>query len=76
MNLSPTLPPSCMDECTYTSINGTRGRVCDATCEDGVPYGTLGCGAKSGIYGPQCRACFNDEEMARKHDTLDNRAIM
>lgn len=72
----PVPSPSCMDDCIYTSKDGTRGRVCDATCDDGVPYGTLGCGAKSGIYGPHCRACYNDEDKARKQDSPDNRAIM
>ncbi|CAM9350086.1 unnamed protein product [Scytosiphon promiscuus] len=66
----------CMDSCQYTSKDGTRGRVCDNTCEDGVPYGSLGCGAKSGIFGPHCRACYNDVAKATARDSPDNRAII
>lgn len=65
-----------MDSCQYTSKDGTRGRVCDATCESGEPYGSRGCNAKSGIYGPLCRACFNDVDKAMAKDTSDSRAIM
>ncbi|CAM9443683.1 unnamed protein product, partial [Ectocarpus sp. 8 AP-2014] len=66
----------CMDGCEYTSKDGTRGRVCDSNCSGGDAYGTLGCGAKNGKYGADCRACYNDVEKARKQDTPENRAIM
>lgn len=57
-------PSSCLDGCEFTSKDGTKGRVCDASCEDGTPYGTKGCGAKRGKYGPHCRACYHDVELA------------
>ncbi|CAM9467044.1 unnamed protein product [Ectocarpus sp. 12 AP-2014] len=66
----------CMDGCEYTSMDGTRGRVCDSNCSRRDAYGTLGCGAKGGKYGADCRACFNDVGKARKQDTPGNRAIM
>ncbi|CAM9587062.1 unnamed protein product [Ectocarpus sp. 6 AP-2014] len=66
----------CMDGCEYTSKDGTRGRVCDSNCSSPSVYGTLGCGAKSGKYGADCRACYNDSEKARNQDTPENRAIM
>ncbi|CAN0334430.1 unnamed protein product, partial [Ectocarpus sp. 12 AP-2014] len=66
----------CLDGCEYTSKDGTKGRVCDSNCSRGDAYGTLGCGAKSGKYGAECRACYNDVEKARKQDTPGNRAIM
>ncbi|CAN0201368.1 unnamed protein product, partial [Ectocarpus sp. 12 AP-2014] len=50
----------CLDGCEYTSKDGTKGRVCDSNCSRGDAYGTLGCGAKSGKYGAECRACYND----------------
>ncbi|CAN0358219.1 unnamed protein product [Ectocarpus sp. 12 AP-2014] len=65
-----------MDECEHTSNGGIRGRVCDSTCEDGDPYGNLGCSAKGGRYGPHCRTCFNDVDTALMRDTPKNRAIM
>lgn len=68
---------SCDEEgCPYTSKDGTRGRVCDETCKDGDPYGTLGCRAKKGKYGNYCRACYNDRDKAIENDTADNRAMM
>eukprot|EP00752_Nemacystus_decipiens_P007288 g6521.t1 len=54
----------CLDGCEFTSKDGTKGRVCDSSCEDGDPYGTKGCAAKRGKYGPHCRACYNDVELA------------
>ncbi|CAM9397785.1 unnamed protein product [Ectocarpus fasciculatus] len=70
-------PISCLDGCEYTSKDKTRGRVCDTSCSDRDPYqGTHGCGAKSGKYGADCRACYNDVAKAHKNDTPDNRAIM
>ncbi|CAB1099444.1 unnamed protein product [Ectocarpus sp. CCAP 1310/34] len=66
----------CMDKCEHTSNDGIRGRVCDSTCEDGHPYGNLGCSAKGGRFGPHCRTCFNDVDMALMRDTPKNRAIM
>ncbi|CAM9712766.1 unnamed protein product [Ectocarpus sp. 4 AP-2014] len=66
----------CLDGCEYTSKDGTKGRVCDSNCSRGDAYGTLGCGAKDGKYGADCRACYNDVEKARKQDTPGNRAIM
>lgn len=67
---------SCHDDCETTYTSGRTGRVCDATCEDGYPYGSLGCGAKEGAYGFNCRACFNDVDDALSYDTHDHRAIM
>ncbi|CBJ49205.1 expressed unknown protein [Ectocarpus siliculosus] len=67
---------SCMAKCEHTSNDGTRGRVCDSTCENGHPYGDLGCSAKGGKYGPHCRTCFNDVDTALMRDTPKNRAIM
>ena len=55
---------SCLDGCEFTNKDGTKGRVCDTSCEDGDPYGTKGCGAKRGKFGPNCRACYNDVELA------------
>ncbi|WP_411024183.1 hypothetical protein, partial [Salmonella sp. s58408] len=36
------------DECPQADANGITGRVCDDSCADGVPYGTLGCEANDG----------------------------
>ncbi|CAN0095559.1 unnamed protein product, partial [Ectocarpus sp. 4 AP-2014] len=66
----------CKDKCEHTSNDGIRGRVCDSTCEDGHPYGNLGCSAKEGRHGPHCRTCFNDVDTALMRDTPKNRAIM
>ncbi len=52
------------------------GRLCDPSCEDGNPFGTLGCNTEDGTYGPYCRACFYDTGMALEEDTHDDRAIM
>ena len=52
------------------------GRVCDASCEDGNPYGMLGCDARDGEFGPYCRACFYDTALALAEDSRDDRAIM
>eukprot|EP00752_Nemacystus_decipiens_P001258 g1256.t1 len=73
----------CEDDCDFTGA--TTGRVCDASCEDGDPWGTLGCpvGAVYGDlgysvtdYGDNCRVCFTDEDTALEYDTADDRAIM
>ncbi|CAN0355474.1 unnamed protein product [Ectocarpus sp. 6 AP-2014] len=66
----------CFDGCTYTSRDGTKGRVCDLSCKTGEPYGTYGCAAKSRKYGLSCRRCYNDVAKALKKDTPGNRAIM
>lgn len=66
----------CLDGCKRTSNDGRKGRVCDYSCKNGTPYGTLGCGAKKGQYGPYCRVCYNDRELAVKADTSTDRAIM
>ena len=74
------IPPSyvdrCLSGCTNTSNDGTKGRVCDLSCESGEPYGTLGCEARQGRFGANCRACYNDVTKARRQDTPENRAIM
>ena len=74
------MPPSyvdrCLSGCTNTSNDGTKGRVCDLSCESGEPYGTLGCEARQGRFGANCRACYNDVTKARRQDTPENRAIM
>ncbi|CAM9959055.1 unnamed protein product [Pylaiella littoralis] len=68
--------PRCLADCTFTSQDGTKGRVCDTTCATGEPYGTHGCSAKNGMYGLFCRVCYNDITKALKNDSPDNRAIM
>ncbi|CAM9611334.1 unnamed protein product [Ectocarpus sp. 12 AP-2014] len=70
------LESGCTDSCEYTSNDGTTGRMCDPTCENGDPYGVLLCDTKSGQYGSNCRYCFNDVDRAMKFDSPDNRAIM
>ena len=67
---------SCSDSCPYENNDRTMGRVCDASCEDGNPYGMLGCDARDGEFGPYCRACFYDTAMALAQDSRDDRAIM
>lgn len=67
---------SCFDGCTYTSHDGTRGRVCDLSCKTGEPYGTYGCAVKSRKYGLSCRRCYNDVAKALSKDTPEHRAIM
>ncbi|CAM9840562.1 unnamed protein product [Scytosiphon promiscuus] len=67
---------TCLDGCERTSSNGTKGRVCDSSCETGEPYGKLGCSAKQGQYGRFCRTCYNDIDLAMAADTADDRAIM
>lgn len=67
---------SCHDDCEYTTKDGTKGRYCDDTCEDGNPYGTNGCNAEGGKHGPYCRTCYYSLEKALKLDMHDNRAIM
>ncbi|CAM9552037.1 unnamed protein product [Ectocarpus sp. 4 AP-2014] len=67
---------ACSSGCEYTSRDGTKGRVCDANCSTPDVHGTRGCNAKQGIYGEECRACFNDIDKARKQDTPENRSIM
>lgn len=54
----------CLDGCEFTTKDGKKGRVCDASCEEGDPYGTKGCGAKRGKYGAHCRACYHDVKLA------------
>lgn len=66
----------CTNSCEYTSNDGTTGRMCDPTCEDGDPHGVLFCDTKSGQHGSNCRYCFNDVDRAMKFDTPVNRAIM
>ncbi|CAM9900724.1 unnamed protein product [Ectocarpus fasciculatus] len=66
----------CSSRCAYTSKDGTKGRVCDANCSSPNVYGTKGCSAKGGIYGDDCRVCYNDVDKALKQDSPDNRAIM
>ncbi|CAN0427803.1 unnamed protein product [Ectocarpus sp. 12 AP-2014] len=66
----------CFDGCTYTSHDGTMGRVCDVSCKTGEPYGTHGCAAKSRKYGLSCRRCYNDVAKALKRDRPERRAIM
>ncbi|CAM9459802.1 unnamed protein product [Scytosiphon promiscuus] len=66
----------CDNDCEGTSADGARGRVCDPNCSDPDVYGTLGCSAGQGAFGPECRACFNDDDLALAQDTPDDRAIM
>ncbi|CAN0034024.1 unnamed protein product, partial [Hapterophycus canaliculatus] len=56
----------CLADCTHTNRDGTKGRVCDISCESGMPYGTLGCSAKGGKHGLLCRLCYNDVTKALK----------
>ena len=49
--------------------------MCDPSCEYGE-YGTLGCAAKSGKFGLNCRACFYNTKKALEYDTPADRAIM
>lgn len=65
-----------VEDCPHTNSNGFRGRVCDPNCEDGIPYGTNGCGAREGRFGVLCRVCYNDVGRALANDDPDNRAIM
>ncbi|CAN0343563.1 unnamed protein product [Ectocarpus sp. 12 AP-2014] len=67
---------ACSSRCAYTSKDGTKGRVCDSNCSSPNVYGTKGCGAKQGIYGADCRVCYNNVDRALKQDSPDNRAIM
>lgn len=70
------LPPTrCTDSCPYLGEDGT-GRICDETCEDGNPYGTLGCDVDNGKYGPNCRECYIDVDEALEADSPGDRAIM
>ena len=64
------------DECPHTNSNGIRGRVCDDSCADGIPYGTLGCAARDGSHGNYCRVCYFDQDAAIAADSADERAIM
>lgn len=74
----------CEDSCEF--VGTTTGRVCDPSCADGDPYGTLGCAAGADYgdlgyfstedFGPYCRVCFVDTDAALTADTPDNRAIM
>lgn len=66
----------CLAGCTYTSKDGTRGRVCDASCDTAIPYGINGCGAKKGRFGGNCRVCYYDMDKALKQDDPDDRSIM
>ncbi len=52
--------------------------MCDNSCETGEPFGTKGCSAKTGKYGPNCRACYIDVELALEMADADdeNPAIM
>lgn len=72
----PTTTETCEEGCDFTSADGTTGRVCDETCEDGNPYGTHGCEAAQGAYGAYCRFCYNDVETALGADSPHDRAIM
>ena len=64
------------DDCPHTNSDGRRGRVCDDSCADGVPYGTFGCGARDGAHGNYCRVCYFDQDLALANDSADERAIM
>lgn len=66
----------CSEHCPYTSRDGTKGRVCDSSCESGDPYGTKGCNARQGRFGLDCRVCYYDVVRAMKNDSGDDRAIM
>ena len=74
----PVDPADSCDEvdCPHTNSNGFRGRACDPSCADGIPYGTNGCNARDGRHGPNCRLCYIDEDRARSNDDPDDRAIM
>ena len=74
--MSPPDVDRCLSGCTYTDNDGTVGRECDLSCESGEPYGTLGCGAKQGRFGDNCRVCYNDMTKAHLQDTPEDRAIM
>lgn len=52
--------------------------MCDDSCETGEPFGLRGCEAKSGKYGPHCRACYRDVELALEmaDDDEEHPAIM
>ena len=63
-------------DCPHTNSNGFRGRVCDPSCADGVPFGTNGCGAREGRHGDLCRVCYNDVDRALANDDPVDRAIM
>lgn len=65
-----------VDECPRINSNGLRGRICDATCADGIPNGTNGCNAREGRFGSLCRVCFVDMERALENDSPGDRAIM
>eukprot|EP00903_Cladosiphon_okamuranus_P009984 g9470.t1 len=74
---TPALDPDCdVDGCPWIKSSGKVGRVCDVSCASGDPYGTLGCGARNGKYGPNCRFCYYDVERALENDTPEHRAIM
>ena len=64
------------DDCPAVDADGITGRVCDDSCEDGVPYGTLGCEANDGDFGNFCRVCYFDDAAAIAVDSADERAIM
>lgn len=66
---------SCTDACPYIGTDGT-GRICDETCTNGHPCGTLGCGADDGHYGPNCRVCYTDVDKALEADAPGDRAIL
>ena len=64
------------EECPHMNSNGFRGRVCDPSCADGVPFGTNGCGAREGRHGENCRVCYFDMDRAISNDAAGDRAIM
>ena len=70
------LNTSCLDGCTYTSTDGTSGRVCDASCQNGVPFGLFGCSTNDGEYGADCRACYIDTVKAMSQMDKGDTVIM
>ncbi|CAN0456913.1 unnamed protein product [Ascophyllum nodosum] len=67
---------SCLDGCTYTSTDGTSGRVCDVSCQNGVPFGLFGCSTNDGEYGAHCRACYIDTVKAMSQMDKGDTVIM
>ena len=77
MPVGETSPGFCDEEdCPHTNSNGFRGRVCDPSCVDGIPFGTNGCGAREGRHGDLCRVCYIDVDRALANDDPVDRAIM
>lgn len=64
-------------EATCHANGDNTGRICDPSCsEDNPVYGKRGCGTRNGRYGPNCRTCYFNFEMAHERQANGRPVVM